>query len=182
MTITCRGLVTRPRVAFSVVSHSILHLHKHTIWLWFYSLSSWWQIGDIITLIRSLNGCTSIRCVYLHSSRKYLSLSNNKHATLHQMLVHCIRIIIISTLHAQNHIIIKFTWTSHNRIIISTSNVHQSKVNRQWHVHRDTRLKILYIYVKRMAQYTNGCYSWEINQNDTKWCWHTNQYIGRDQN
>ena len=109
------GLVTRPRVAFSVVSHSILHLHKHTIRLWFYSLSSWWRIGDIITPIRSLNGYTSIRCVYLRSSRKYLSFSSNKHATLHQMSVHCIHILLISTLNVCNHFTIKVMWTSHNQ-------------------------------------------------------------------
>ena len=124
------GLVTRPRVAFSIVSHSILHLHKDAIRLWFYSFSSWWQIGGIFMLIQSLNGYTSIQCVYLCSSRKYLSLSSNKHETLHQMSVHCIHLLITSTLHVCNHIIIKVMWTSHNRIFTSTSNVHQSKANK----------------------------------------------------
>ena len=83
--------------------------------------------------IRVLHDCTSVRFVYLRSSRKYLSLSSNKHATLHQMSVHsymhCIHILIMSNLQAHNHIIIKVTRTSHNHIIISTSHVHQSKEN-----------------------------------------------------
>ena len=125
------GLVTRPSVVFSVVSHSILHLHKHAIRLWFCSLSSWWKIGDIITPIKFLHSRTSVRFIYLRSSRKYLSLSSNKNATLHQMSIHShmhyIHIIIISTLHARNHIIIKVTRVLHNHIIISTFHVHQIK-------------------------------------------------------
>ena len=74
-----------------------------------------------------LHDCTSVQFVYLRSSRKYLSLSSNKNSTLHQMSVHCIHIIMLSTLHARNHIIIKVTCTSPNHIIISTSHVHQSK-------------------------------------------------------
>ena len=128
------GLVTRPRVAFSVVSHSILHLHKHAIRLWLYSLSSWWRIGDIITPIRSLNDCTSLRRVYLRFSRKYLSFLSNKHATLHQMSVHCIHIIMISTLLVCNHIIIKAMHTQPMTCTqgYSTQNIIYIYISKEW--------------------------------------------------
>ena len=165
----------------------MLHLHKHAIWFWFCSFSSRWRIGDIITPIRFLHGCTSVWFIYSCSLMKYLSLSSNKHVTLHQMSVHFhmhwIHIIIISTLQAHNHIIIKVICTSHNHIIISTYHVHQSKEN----IDNDMYTRILsskshiYIYIKRMGQYKNGHYSSAIDHNDTKWCWHTNRYIARDQ-
>ena len=43
--------------------------------------------------------------------------------------MHYIHILIISTLHACNHIILKVTRASHSHNIISKSHVHQSKAN-----------------------------------------------------
>ena len=41
------GLVTRPRVAFNIVSHCILHLYKHAIQLRIYFHLLWWGIVDL---------------------------------------------------------------------------------------------------------------------------------------
>lgn len=73
--------------------------------------------------------------------------------------------------------------------ILSKDNIHlmyiKVKQNRQWHVHRNSQLKISYIYIyQKMGQYKkNGCYSSTIDQKKWyMWCWHTNWYIARDQN
>jgi hypothetical protein len=119
--------------------------------------------------IRSLYGCTSVRSVSSRSSRRYLYLSNNN-------THHCIRCQYICKMSTRSNLYhINYTiWISH---------VHQSKSNTDndmYIVIFDSESRI-YIYQKNGSVQKNGRYSSAIDQNDTKWCWHTNRYKARYQ-